>query len=73
MVNPKNDRKKENFGVIEDVMNDPMKLGMAIGAIVLLLVLIYFLFMNKKQAGSGMMELLSDTSPMVPLTNTPSM
>ena len=73
MVNPKNDRKKENFGLIQDVVNDPIKLIIAIAIIVLLLVLIYFLLMNKKQAGAGMMELMSDTSPMAPLSATPAM
>jgi hypothetical protein len=72
MANP-NNRKKENFGLIKDILDDKMKLAIAIIILILIAVVIYMVFMQNQQNGAGMMELLSDTSPMVPLTNTPSM
>ncbi len=75
MVNPKNVRKrKEHFNVFEDIMHDGLKLGIAIVIIILIIVAI-FLFMHhqKSQGSAGMTEFLSDTSPMAPLTATPSM
>jgi hypothetical protein len=75
MVNPNNNRdKKEHFNLIEGIMNDPLKMAIAIAIIVLIIVAIYFFMKNgKPQDGAGMMEFLSDTSPMAPLTNTPNM
>ena len=76
MVNPKDNRnKKEHFNFIQDIIDDTMKLFIALGVIALVAVVaVYFLFFhNKSQGGAGMMEFLSDTSPMAPLTATPSM
>ena len=75
MVESKNTRdKKEHFNFIEDIVNDTMKLAIAIGVIVLIIgVIIYFLIHhNKSQGGAGFMEFVSDTSPMAQLTNTPT-
>jgi hypothetical protein len=73
MVNPNNNRnKKEHFNLVEDIMNDKMKLAIAIGVIILIMVAVYLMIKNKPQAGAGMMEFLSDTSPMAPLTATPA-
>jgi hypothetical protein len=75
MVNPKNSREqKEHFNIIDDITGDGVKLAIAIGVIVLIIVAIYLVMHhNKSQGGAGMMEMLSDVSPMAPLTNTPSM
>lgn len=76
MVNPNNsrDKKQENFNVFQDIMNDGTKLAIAIGVIILLVVVVYLIVThNKSQGGAGMMEFLSETSPMAPLTNTPTM
>ena len=75
MVNPGNSRdKKEHFNIIDDIMGDGVKLAIAIGVIVLIIVAIYLVMHHHKtQGGAGMMEMLSDISPMAPLTNTPSM
>lgn len=75
MVNPQDSRnKKEHFNFIDDIMADGVKLGIAIGVIVLIIgVIIYFLMHhNKSQGGAGMMEMLSDYAPIT-LTNTPLM
>ena len=76
MVNYPNKKKNpEHFNFIEDIMNDGVKLAIAIGVIVLIIILAVFLLMrhNNSQSGSGIMEFLSDTSPMAPLTATPAM
>jgi hypothetical protein len=76
MVDPKNNtpNKKEHFNVIDDIMGDSVKLAIAIAIILLIVVAVYlFIHHHKTQAGSGLMEMLSDVSPMAPLTNTPSM
>ncbi len=76
MVNPNNsrDKKKEHFNVFTEIINDTKTLAIAIGIIVLLAVIVFLIVNhNKSQGGAGMMEFLSDTSPMAPLTNTPSM
>jgi hypothetical protein len=75
MVNPRNVRnQKEHFNVFEDIMHDGLKLGIAIGVIVLIIVAVFLLMRHhNSQGGAGMMEFLSDTSPMAPLTATPSM
>jgi hypothetical protein len=74
MVNPNNSRKKEHFNFFENIMNDTVKLAMIIGAIVVILVAVFlFMHFHKNQGGAGMMEFLSDTSPMAPLTATPAM
>ena len=75
MVNPNNNRdKKEHFNFVKDIMDDKLKLAIAIAIIILIGVAAYLLFVHgKSQAGAGMMEFLSDTSPMAPLTNTPDM
>ena len=75
MVNPGNSRdKKEHFNIIEDIMGDGLKLAIAIGVIILIIVVVYLVMHhNKSQGGAGMMEFLSDVSPMAPLTATPQM
>ena len=72
MANP-NNRNKEKFDLIKDILDDKMKLAIAVVILILIAVVIYMVFNQNRQSGAGMMELLSDTSPMVPLTNTPSM
>ena len=73
MANSKDNRKQEKFDFVQDILNDKVKLAIAIGIIILIIVVIYMLLTNKKPlSGAGMMELYSDTSPMAPLTNTPS-
>ncbi len=75
MVNPKNSRdKKEHFNIIEDITGDGVKLAIAIGVIILIIIAVYLIMHhNKTQGGAGMMEMMTDFSPMAPLTNTPSM
>ena len=74
MANPRDNRKQENFDLIQDIMNDKVKLAIAIGILILIIVVVYMLLTHKKPfGGAGMMELFSETSPMAPLTNTPSM
>jgi hypothetical protein len=75
MVNPVNSRdKKEHFNLINDVLGDPIKIAIAIGIIVLIIIAVYlFIHHSKTQGGAGMMEYLSDVSPMAPLTATPQM
>ncbi len=77
MANSNNARnnKKEHFNLIEDIMNDKMKLAIVIAIIVLTGVAIYLYLNQHPQSGAGFMNSLSlsDTSPMAPLTNTPSM
>ncbi len=77
MANPGNSRdKKEHFNIIEDITGDTLKLAIAIGVIVLIIVAIYLIMHHRKSqggAGMGMMEYLSDISPMAPLTATPQM
>ena len=75
MANLRNSRdKKEHFTIIDNIMDNPVMLAIAIGVILLIIIAI-FLIMNhsKAQGGAGMMEYMSDISPMAPLTNTPSM
>jgi hypothetical protein len=72
MANP-NNRNKEKFDLVQDILNDNVKLAIAVVILILIAVVLYMVFNSKNQTGSGMMDLLSDTSPMVPLTNTPSM
>ncbi len=78
MANSKNARdKKEKFTILDTIqgtfaklMKDPLQLGIIIAIIVLICVAIY-LFVTQKHH-TGLMGSLSDTSPMAPLTNTPS-
>jgi hypothetical protein len=75
MVNPRNSRdKKEHFNIIDDIKGDSVKLAIAIAIIVLIIVAIYLIMHhNKTQEGAGMMDILSEFSPMAPLTATPQM
>jgi hypothetical protein len=73
MANRNNRDKKEHFDLIQDILNDNVKLAIAIIIIILIGVVIYLLLNPQNQSGAGMMELLSETSPMAPLTNTPSL
>jgi hypothetical protein len=75
MVNPGKSRdKKEHFNIIDDITGDGVKLAIAIGIIVLIIAAVYLLMHHHKtQGGAGMMEMLSDISPMAPLTATPQM
>jgi hypothetical protein len=78
MANSKNARnKKEKFtildtiqGSISNIMKDPIQLAIIIAIIVLICVAIY-LFITQKNH-KGLMGSFSDTSPMAPLTNTPT-
>jgi hypothetical protein len=75
MANPRNSRdKKEHFNIIQDIMDDGVKLAIAIGIIVLIIVAVYLIMHHHKTqggAGMGMMEYMSDVSPMAALTATP--
>ena len=75
MVNPKNARnKKEHFNFFEDIINDATKLAITIGIIIVIIIAIFFFMQhNKSQDGAGIMNFVSDTSPMAPLTATPAM
>ncbi len=77
MVNPKNARnKKEHFGfmsTIEDIITNKYTLAMIIGAIILIIAAIFFYMYYTRTHSSSAMNFLSDTSPMAPLTATPSM
>jgi hypothetical protein len=74
MANSKNARndKKEHFDFIQDVMSNPIKLAIVIAIIVLSGVAIYLFLTQQQTTGSNMFSSLSDTSPMAPLTNTPT-
>ena len=69
----RNNRNKEKFDLVQDILGDTTKLAIAVVILILIAVVVYLLLNPQPQNGAGMMELLSDTSPMVPLTNTPSM
>jgi hypothetical protein len=77
MANPGNSRdKKEHFNIIDDITGDGVKLAIAIGVIILIIVAVYLIMHHNKNqggAGMGMMEYISDVSPMAPLTATPQM
>ena len=74
MANSKNarDRKKENFNAIGDIMADPIRIMIIIAIIILSGVAVFLYVKQTHQSGAGMMDLLSDTSPMAPLTVTPN-
>jgi len=74
MANSKNarDNKKEHFNLINDIMDDPVKLAIVIAIIVLSGVAIYLFVNQKHNTVGGMIGSLSDISPMAPLTNTPT-
>ncbi len=78
MVNPKdakNARKQENFGILsffEDILVNTTKLAMVIGVIVVIIIALFLFMHYNKQNGTGIMQPFSDTSPMAPLTATPS-
>ena len=69
----RNNRNKEKFDLVKDILGDTTKLAIAVIILILIAVVVYLLLNPQVQSGAGMMELLSETSPMVPLTNTPSM
>jgi hypothetical protein len=74
MVNSGNPRdKKEHFTIINDVLANPMLIAIVIGVIILIGVVIFLLMSHKSQASIGMMDYMTDISPMAPLTQTPQM
>jgi hypothetical protein len=74
MANSKNARNnKEHFDLIKDIMNDKVKLAIVIAIILLSILAVYLFVTQKHQTGSSFIASLSDTSPMAPLTQTPSL
>ncbi len=74
MANSKNARnnKKEHFSVMSDIMADKVKLAIIIAIIILSGVAVYLYVTQIHKSGSSVMDLFSETSPMAPLTNTPT-
>ena len=74
MANRNSDKKQENFDLFKDLMADPVKLIIVIIIIILIGVVAYMMItQHGSQGGAGMMEFLSETSPMGQLTQTPLM
>ncbi len=75
MANSKNARNnKEHFDLVETIMANKLKLAIIIAIIILSGVAVY-LYMTQHQSGGSLAAFsisLSDTSPMAPLTNTPT-
>ena len=81
MVKPVNSRdKKEHFNFMSTIENigakivdNVMWIAIVIGIIIIAVAAYFFIHHNKTQGGAGIMDYMTDVSPMAPLTATPQM